>query len=106
MDNNQRSKIEPNEQLRLTATRRVVAKEKFRNHLLTYLAVVGLQVAVWLAILVSSGEALYFWPVWVAFGWGIGLFFEYQQAYAPSQPTASEHEQAVEEEMRRMSGNR
>ena len=40
----------------------------YREHLRTYLAVMALLVVIW--ALTGTG---YFWPVWPALGWGIGL---------------------------------
>ena len=41
----------------------------FREHLRTYLSVMALLVVIW--ALTGMG---YFWPVWPALGWGIGVF--------------------------------
>ncbi len=50
------------------AITRIKAKQELRSHLVIYLAVNALLVAIWA---VSSGG--YFWPIWPIFGWGIGL---------------------------------
>ena len=49
------------------------AAADFREHLRVYLMVMALLVAIW--ALTGAG---YFWPVWPALGWGIGVF-----AHAP-----------------------
>jgi hypothetical protein len=43
--------------------------EDFRRHLLSYVLVMALLVAIWL--LTSPGG--YFWPAWPMLGWGIGV---------------------------------
>jgi hypothetical protein len=53
--------------------RRVTAKRQaawngYSDHLRTYLMVMALLVAIW--ALTGMG---YFWPVWPALGWGIGI---------------------------------
>jgi hypothetical protein len=45
------------------------AQREFRDHLRSYLAVMALLVAIW--ALTGMG---YFWPIWPALGWGIGVF--------------------------------
>lgn len=42
----------------------------FTPHLITYLAIMILLVGIW-ALTTPTG---YFWPVWPALGWGVGLF--------------------------------
>ena len=44
------------------------ARAEFREHLRTYLGVMALLVVIW--ALTGMG---YFWPVWPALGWGIGI---------------------------------
>jgi Domain of unknown function (DUF1707)/2TM domain len=44
------------------------ARAEFAEHLRTYVLVMALLVAIW--ALTGMG---YFWPVWPALGWGIGL---------------------------------
>jgi aminopeptidase N len=44
------------------------ARAEFADHLRTYLLVMALLVAIW--ALTGAG---YFWPVWPALGWGIGV---------------------------------
>lgn len=50
------------------AARREAARGGFRDHLRVYLMVMALLVAIW--ALTGMG---YFWPVWPALGWGIGI---------------------------------
>jgi hypothetical protein len=44
------------------------ARDGFREHLTSYLAVMALLVAIW--ALTGMG---YFWPIWPALGWGVGI---------------------------------
>ncbi len=53
---------------REVAIKRIHAKRGFRRHVVTYAAVNGFLVVVWVA---TGGS--YFWPVWTIAGWGIGL---------------------------------
>jgi hypothetical protein len=48
--------------------RRAAARRGFDEHLRSYVVVMALLVAIW--ALTGMG---YFWPVWPALGWGIGL---------------------------------
>ena len=53
---------------RRAEARRAAAQRALREHIRTYLMVMGLLVAIW--ALTGMG---YFWPVWPALGWGIGV---------------------------------
>jgi hypothetical protein len=53
---------------RRAAAKREAAWNGYSEHLRTYLMVMALLVAVW--ALTGTG---YFWPVWPALGWGIGI---------------------------------
>jgi hypothetical protein len=48
--------------------RRERARREFAEHVRTYAVVIGFLIAIW--ALTGMG---YFWPVWPALGWGIGL---------------------------------
>ena len=48
--------------------RRELARRAFAEHARTYMSVMVLLVAIW-----ALTGADYFWPVWPALGWGIGL---------------------------------
>ncbi len=51
---------------------RAAARAGLRGHLITYLAVMALLVAVWVAAGMTSGQ-WYPWPVWPALGWGMAV---------------------------------
>src|SRR5258706_11400524 len=46
-----------------------LARVAFRVHLTLYVAVIALLVFIW----VTTTPGGYFWPIWPAFGWGIGV---------------------------------
>lgn len=48
------------------------ARAQLTHHVGTYAAVMALLVTIWLVVALAAG-AWYFWPVWPALGWGIGL---------------------------------
>ena len=53
---------------RRAEARRAAAQRGLREHVRTYVMVMALLVAIW--ALTGMG---YFWPVWPALGWGIGI---------------------------------
>ena len=57
---------EADESLRERAIKRIKQKREFRGHLLTYLAVNALLVAIW-----AVSGAGFFWPVFPIVGWGL-----------------------------------
>jgi hypothetical protein len=54
------------------AARAANARRGVRIHLLAYLAMAVLTIAIWLSVALSAG-AWYFWPVWPILGGGIGM---------------------------------
>ncbi len=52
------------------------ARAEFREHLRTYLSVMALLVVIW--ALTGMG---YFWPIWPAVGWGIGIASQASAAF-------------------------
>lgn len=40
----------------------------------TWLALVAMNVAIWGIVSITSGQFVYFWPIWVAVGFGIPAF--------------------------------
>lgn len=81
-------------QLRDVAIKRITAKREFWGHVLTYVLVNLLLVAIW----ALSGRG-YFWPGWSMAGWGIGLAFHAWSVYF-ERPIS---EEAIRREMARMS---
>lgn len=59
----------PNVALPDARTRADLAHKSYAVHRATYLAVIGMLVVIWL-LTTPFG---YFWPIWPAMGWGVGL---------------------------------
>lgn len=69
----------------------------FRRHFCTYLLV---NVFIWTLWFLDGADALHQglpWPAWVSFGWGIGIGFNYYDAYysAYDDATTREYEKLV-----------
>jgi hypothetical protein len=65
------------EEIREIATKRVRAKKGFYSHLIAYVIVNLMLVAIWY----FTGHG-YFWPMWVILFWGIGLIFNAVAAFS------------------------
>lgn len=81
-------------ELMARARKSAVARADFRKHLVVYAAVLGLLVAIWL--LTTPGG--YFWPIWPALGWGLGLVLHGASLGWDSGPS----QEQVEAEARRL----
>jgi hypothetical protein len=66
------------QELRAQAVKRLEARRGLSAHALAYVLVNGFLVAIWFAT--QSG---FFWPVFVIFGWGIGLAFNAWDVFSP-----------------------
>ena len=66
------------DELRRTAIKRLKAKREFKGHLLAYLSVNLLLVAIWYVTFTG-----FFWPIFVILGWGIGVVMHAWDAYSP-----------------------
>jgi hypothetical protein len=73
------------------AIRRVKAKRDFKTHVVVYFVVNAMLVVIW-----AVSGAGYFWPIWSILGWGIGVFFNWWNAYIESRPIS---EQEIQREM-------
>lgn len=71
------SEVIADENRRELAIERLKKKRDFKTHLVIYVAVNALLVGIWAA----SGTENFFWPVFVIFGWGIGLVANAWDAY-------------------------
>lgn len=61
-----------------------IAKKRadFKKSIFTYLVVIGFLWAIWwFTTGRHTGFQGYPWPVWVMLGWGVGLGFQYFEAY-------------------------
>jgi hypothetical protein len=85
--------------MRSAAIRRLHRKREFVQHLVSYVIVNGILVAVWLVVALLTG-AWFPWPLFPIAGWGIGLAFHAWAAYGP--PSRPIDEAAVEREMDRL----
>ncbi len=65
-------------QLRERALKHLKAKRDLKGHVLAYVTVNLLLVAIWFA---AGGG--FFWPVFIIFGWGIGLAFNIYDVVSP-----------------------
>jgi hypothetical protein len=70
------------EGLRRRAVQRLGKQADFRVHIVVYLAVQAMLVAIWWA----TGAA-FFWPIFPILGWGIGLVAHALDAYGPDRIT-------------------
>ena len=55
------------------------ARAGFKRTLVLYFIVNAMLTAIW--YFTSEGHNKYFWPVWPILGWGVGLAFQYFNAY-------------------------
>ena len=78
------------------ATRRVQKKINFYRTLTSYVVINGFLWILWMMTGVG-----YPWPIWVTLGWGIGLAFQFLDAFAFG-VTDHQRQQMIDEEMRRM----
>jgi hypothetical protein len=86
--------FQSDEELRAAAVKRLKDKRDFKAHVLAYVTVNLLLVAIWAAT--SAG---FFWPVFPLFGWGIGLVFHAWDVY--SRPATPEQIAAEMDRLRR-----
>lgn len=68
-----------------------IAKKRasFQKHLVTYLIVNGFLWALWW---MGKGDQGHVWPLWPSLGWGIGLAFNYFDAYQGDKSSLAERE--------------
>ena len=85
--------INPDDDLRAEAKRRVTERHDFPAHLLVYLLVNALLVVVW----ATTGGG-FFWPGFVIGGWGVGLVMHAWSVYLRRPVTPAE----VDWEMERL----
>ena len=82
---------------RQQAIKHIKDRKGFLAHLMAYAIVNVALLALW----AMSGRG-YYWPMWTAFGWGIGVAFHgFAVLFGESEPD----EAAVDREMNRMHGH-
>jgi 2TM domain len=71
----------------------VVARKRasFRRHLVTYLVVNSFLWLIW-AFTGAGNNSFFPWPIWPTLGWGVGLAFNYADAYMFDRKNAVEEE--------------
>ncbi|MGZ5319134.1 MAG: 2TM domain-containing protein [Actinomycetota bacterium] len=70
------------DELREMALARIARKQEFYAHLLAYVLVNGMLVAIW-----AMSGAGFFWPIFPILGWGIGIAFHAWDTFRRSEPT-------------------
>ncbi|SES25835.1 2TM domain-containing protein [Pedococcus cremeus] len=76
----QASPLTPDEEqeLRARATKRLKAKRDLKAHILAYVLINLAFVGIW--YLAGGG---FFWPIFIIFGWGIGIAFNIYDVVSP-----------------------
>lgn len=88
--------------LRSRAERRLLARKGLNWHVASYVIVIGMCWAVWIATSVTMGSWYYVWPIWPTLAWGVGLAF-HAFSYTTGERNAVTHEQQVQAEMEKLS---
>jgi len=83
--------VEQSEDLRQLAIRRIKKKSDFKAHLLAFVLVNSVIVAIW--AVTGSG---FFWPIFPMLGWGIGVVFNAWDAYRRPEPTEQQIRREIE----------
>ena len=81
------------EELRDLASTRLERRQEFYAHLLAYVLVNGMLVAIW-----AMSGAGFFWPIFPIMGWGIGIAFHAWDTFRRGEPS----EARVQREMERL----
>ncbi len=93
------------DRVRAEAAKTVKDRQAFRQHLTSYIFVISLLVVIWLVTSIASGGFIYFWPIWAAFGWGIGLFSHYMSVYGGwARQSEVDRQREIDAEVRRRMG--
>jgi hypothetical protein len=64
----------------------------FKKSLFTYFVVNTLLIAIWFVTTWQAGRTWHFWPIWPMLGWGVGLAFQYADAYHNTDTASAEKE--------------
>jgi hypothetical protein len=88
--------VDQPDDLRKLAITQLRKKRGLQAHIIVYLSVNLLLVAIWYV----SGRG-YFWPVFPILGWGIGVVFNIWDVYVPDRMT----EERIQQEIRRLKGH-
>jgi hypothetical protein len=87
------------DELRERAVVRLKKRAQFRTHAITYVLVNLWHVVIWAVIWATTGFG-FFWPIFPAAGWGIGLAFDWWDVYRrndrkPEGPTEAQVRQEM-----------
>jgi 2TM domain len=89
-------------QRRELAIKRIRAKLAFKIHLVVYLVINAMLVAIWAgvgsSVTIPGLPSTFFWPIFPILGWGLGLAIQGYTAYQGGGPT----EDQIEREMRNL----
>lgn len=88
--------------LRTAAEKRVQQKEKFLKDTAGGLSAIGINILIWFVISVLAGGPIFFWPIFVILGVGIGIFSNAVKVYGPQPMSDDERERQIQLEMQRM----
>jgi hypothetical protein len=91
------------EQRRELAVRRIKAKVDFRVHVVVYLAVNAMLIAIWWltgndGTIMAQLPTTFFWPIFPLLGWGVGLVVHGYTVYFADSYT----EEQIQREMKRL----
>jgi hypothetical protein len=70
-------------ELRKRALAQLKKKAQFRTHARVYLLVNALHVVIWAAVFAITGAG-FFWPIFPALGWAVGLAFHARDVRRPT----------------------
>ncbi len=65
------------------------ARAEFKTHLAAYVVINGM---LWIIWYFTAGVHSHPWPIWPTAGWGIGLIFNYLEAYKLINTVEKEYE--------------
>jgi hypothetical protein len=85
--------------LRQRAIRQVKKRRDFYGHLLVFVLVNGAAIAIWATV----GDGGFFWPIFLLFGWGIGLIMNAWDVFFRSYEDEAQIQREIER-LRRRSG--
>lgn len=70
-----------------------VKRARFQRHLVTYFIINGLLWVIWWIKAGRFGYDMGFpWPLWSMLGWGIGIVFQYMEAYGGGKKNLADKE--------------
>jgi hypothetical protein len=85
-------------ELRERALVRLKKRTEFRGHVLAYVLVNGLHLGIWAVVWTVTGFG-FFWPIFPAIGWGIGLAFHWWDVYRRDDRSQGPTEEQIRREM-------